>query len=89
MTQDYIVTLAKQALMLTLLLSAPMLIAALVIGLLIGILQAVTQIQEMTITFVPKIIGVFLVLVLFLPWMLNMIIGFTQNLFASIPQLIH
>ncbi|MBP7462548.1 MAG: flagellar biosynthesis protein FliQ [Candidatus Delongbacteria bacterium] len=89
MTQAYIVTLAKQALLLTLLLSAPMLVAALVIGLLIGILQAVTQVQEMTITYVPKIIGVFLVLVLFLPWMMNLIISFTQNLFAGIPQLIH
>jgi len=88
LTQQYIISLGKDALLLTLLLSAPMLIAGLLVGMLIGILQAVTQIHEMTITFVPKIIAVFVILIIFLPWLMNLIIPFTIRLFESIPTLI-
>ncbi|MCK9275541.1 MAG: flagellar biosynthesis protein FliQ [Syntrophales bacterium] len=80
--------MAKEAVEVTLLLSAPMLLVGLAIGLVVSILQAVTQVQEMTLTFVPKIIGVMLALVIALPWMINLMVAYTENLFASIPNLI-
>lgn len=89
MTEEYVITLGKQALTLTLFLAAPMLISGLFIGLVIGILQAVTQVHEMTITFVPKIVFVLISLMLALPWLMNMIIDFTTQLFQNIPNIIH
>ncbi len=85
MTQELVIALAKNALWTTLLVSAPILIFGLVVGLAIGIFQAVTQIQELTLTFVPKILVVILALVFFLPWMLNTLITFTLSVFALIP----
>ncbi|MBN2255110.1 MAG: flagellar biosynthesis protein FliQ [Deltaproteobacteria bacterium] len=85
MSIDLVMGLADEAIKVTLLLSAPMLIVGLVIGLIISIFQAVTQIQEMTLTFVPKIVAVMIALLIALPWMVNLIITYTQNLFASIP----
>ncbi len=64
-----------------------MLILALVVGLMISILQAITQIQEMTLTFIPKIIAVSVALIIFLPWMITTVVGFTNQLFALIPTL--
>jgi len=87
MTQDFIIYLAKEAVYTILLLAGPLLGCSLLVGLLISIFQATTQIQEQTLTFVPKIIIVFISLVIFGPWMLNLIIAFTVNLFSSIPQL--
>jgi len=84
-TQELVIALAKNALWTTLLVSAPILIFGLVVGLAIGIFQAVTQIQELTLTFVPKILVVILALVFFLPWMLNTLITFTLSVFALIP----
>ncbi len=87
MSAEMIVTIGREALMTTLLVSAPLLIAALVIGLIISLFQAVTQINEMTMTFVPKIIAVAAALLIFLPWIVNRLTDFTQNLYQLIPGL--
>ena len=87
MTQDYIIFLAKEAVYAILLLSGPLLGASLIIGLSISIFQATTQIQEQTLTFVPKIALVMISLVIFGPWMLNILVTFTTNLFMSIPYI--
>ena len=89
MTQEFVVALGKDALSTALLIAGPMLIAGLVIGLIVGIFQAVTQIHEMTLTFVPKILIVILTLFIFLPWMLNTLISFTTGVFNSIPAIAH
>ncbi|MEF8758191.1 MAG: flagellar biosynthesis protein FliQ [Candidatus Accumulibacter sp. UW25] len=80
--------IGRQAIELTLLLSAPLLLAALVIGLIVSIFQAATQINEQTLSFIPKLVGMFLTLVLAGPWMLQMMVDYIQRLFESIPQLI-
>jgi flagellar biosynthetic protein FliQ len=87
-TPEFVVGLAGEAIKITLLLSAPLLGVGLVIGLLIAILQATTQIQEMTLTFVPKIVLVLLTLLVAMPWMLSKMSSFTSNLIISIPQMI-
>ncbi|NMC44017.1 MAG: flagellar biosynthesis protein FliQ [candidate division Zixibacteria bacterium] len=88
MTPQYVLSLGREAITLTLLVSAPMLIFGLVVGLLISILQAVTQIHEMTLTFIPKIVAVALALLLFLPWIINIMVDFTTRLFGTIPTLV-
>ncbi len=88
MTSQYVIALGKEAIMLTLMVSAPMLILGLIVGLAIAIFQAVTQIHEMTLTFVPKIIAVGLALLICFPWIINMMVGFTTRLFSSIPTLV-
>ncbi len=88
MTEQTVIHLARQTVELTLMLSAPMLLAGLVIGLLISIFQAVTQIQEMTLTFVPKIVAVMVALLLTFPWMMKKLLEFTQNLILNIPGFI-
>lgn len=80
--------IANQALYTALLVSAPVLGVALVVGLLISILQATTQLQEMTLSFVPKIVAVFIVIIIFGPWMLNVMTSFTYDLYTSIPKLL-
>jgi flagellar biosynthesis protein FliQ len=87
MTPQYVLALGREAIMMTLMVSAPMLAFGLVVGLLISILQAVTQIHEMTLTFIPKIVAVAAALLIFLPWMINMIVDFTTRLLVSIPTL--
>jgi len=87
MSQEMVVTIGREALTLTLMVSGPMLLFGLIIGVLISIFQAVTQINEMTLTFVPKIIAVAAALLLFLPWMINLIVDFTNRMFALIPTL--
>lgn len=88
MTPETVMTLGRQALELTLVVSAPMLLTALLIGLLISIFQAATQINEMTLSFIPKLIGMFSVLVIIGPWMVSMMLDYIQNLFSSIPWLV-
>ncbi len=88
MTSQYVIALGKEAIILTLMVSAPMLILGLIVGLAIAIFQAVTQIHEMTLTFVPKIIAVGLALLICFPWIINMMVGFTTRLFTSIPTLV-
>lgn len=84
MTIDEIIFLGRDAMIVTLLVSSPMLLSGLVIGLLISIFQSVTQIQEITLTFVPKIFVVFLSFVVFLPWMGNTLLGFMIPLFSNL-----
>ncbi len=88
MTDTTVLTLAKEAVKLALLISGPVLITALLVGLIISIFQAVTQIQEMTLTFVPKILAMILVFILTLPWTLKKLIAFTENLIINIPNYI-
>ena len=87
MTAEMIIGLAKNAMETTLLISAPLLLSGLVIGLLVSIFQAVTQIQEMTLTFIPKIVAVFLALLIFFPWMLEIMTAFTTNMFNKISEI--
>ncbi|PJA26654.1 MAG: flagellar biosynthetic protein FliQ [candidate division Zixibacteria bacterium CG_4_9_14_3_um_filter_46_8] len=89
MDMNYVLTLGREAITLTLLVSAPMLISGLVVGLIVSIFQAVTQINEMTLTFIPKIVAVAIALLLFLPWMINMILDFMTRMFGSISTLAH
>lgn len=77
MTQELVQEIAKQAVFTTLSIAGPMLVFGLVTGLLIGIIQAVTQVHEMTLTFIPKIVAVAIALVLFMPWILSRITGFS------------
>jgi flagellar biosynthetic protein FliQ len=72
----------------TLMLAAPMLLTALVVGLLVSIFQAATQINEMTLTFIPKLIGVFVVLVVAGPWMLTVMLDYMRQVFTSIPGMV-
>lgn len=85
MTQDFIISLGKEIIKTTMLLSAPMLGFGLVIGIIVSIFQAVTSIQEMTLTFIPKILAVMFAILLFMPWMLNIMINFTTVLYKNIP----
>jgi flagellar biosynthetic protein FliQ len=86
MSPESVMQLGTEALYLTLKVSAPMLLSALIIGLIISIFQAATQINESTLSFIPKLVGVFLALVLTGAWMLAELTDFTRNLFLSIPQ---
>jgi len=88
MTPDTIVHLGSEALKMVLLISAPMLLTGLVVGVLISLFQAVTQIQEMTLTFVPKIIVVFVTMIIAGPWMVSSMVDFTRHFFELIPTLL-
>lgn len=88
MTPDFVIDMLTQALQLSLLIASPMLLFGLVIGLIISIFQSVTQIQEMTLTYIPKIIGVILAVMLFAPWMLDKIMAYTIQLFNNLPNYI-
>ena len=88
MTPELVTSLVQQALEVTILLSAPLLLTALVTGLVVSIFQAATQINEMTLSFIPKLLAIFAVLVLAGPWMLNVIVDFTRRLIEGIPGMI-
>jgi flagellar biosynthesis protein FliQ len=88
MTQEFIISFAMESMKTTLLLSAPMLGFGLVTGLAVSIFQAVTSIQELTLTFIPKILAVFLALLLFFPWLFQLMLSFTENIFLNIPNYI-
>jgi flagellar biosynthetic protein FliQ len=81
-------TMGYEAMKLTLLLGAPLLLVALFTGLLISLFQAATQINEMTLSFIPKLLAVFATLVIAGPWMLGMMLDYMRSLFSSIPQLV-
>lgn len=83
MTIDDVIYIGRDAILVTLLVSAPMLLSGLIIGLIISILQSVTQIQEMTLTFVPKIIIVLVMFVVFLPWMIGVTLAFAEPIFGD------
>jgi len=84
MSPDLVVGLTTKALEISLLLAAPMLGFGLIAGLIVSIFQSVTQIQEMTLTFIPKILAVVLALIIFFPWMMNLMINFTITLFQNL-----
>lgn len=88
MTPDSVMDLGERALQLTVLLSAPILLSALAIGLLVAMFQAATQINEMTLSFVPKLLVTVIVLSMAGPWMLRLIINFTRQTYLQIPELI-
>ena len=88
MTPETVMTVGTRALEITMLLAAPLLIVALVTGLLVGVFQAATQINEMTLSFIPKLIAMAATMALAGPWMLKLIVGYTRELFESIPGLI-
>ena len=88
MTPDFIIGFARGAVETTLMLAMPMLGLGMIVGLTISIFQSVTQIQEMTLTFVPKIVAVMLGLMLFGPWMLSKLMTFTERIFTNFPQYI-
>jgi flagellar biosynthetic protein FliQ len=88
MTPEFVIDLGQRTIETALFLSAPLLISTLVIGLLVSLFQAVTQINESTLTFLPKIIAVAVSLMIFFPWMLSLMVGFTANIFTHIPDYI-
>ena len=88
MTPGIVMEIGRQALEVTLVLAAPMLLSALIVGLIVSIFQAATQLNEATLQFVPKLVVMFLVLILVGPWMLQYMMDYIQRLFESIPQLI-
>ena len=88
MTPETVLTIASESLTLTALLAAPLLLVTLITGVLVGVLQAATQINEMTLSFIPKLIVLVLTLMIMGPWMLQLITGYTRTLFTSIPGMI-
>lgn len=88
MTPESVINIAQQAIQVTLLVSAPLLLAALATGLLVSVFQAATQINEMTLSFIPKLLVTFVVLVVAGPWMLELMVDYMRRLFESIPGLI-
>ncbi len=89
MSQEFVIYLAREALTTALLLAAPALGLGMLVGLAVSVLQATTQIQEQTLTFVPKIVVVLLSLLIFGSWMLNIIVTFTQELFGNMSTIVH
>jgi flagellar biosynthesis protein FliQ len=89
MTPETVMTIGQRALEITLMLAAPLLLTALVTGLLVGAFQAATQINEMTLSFIPKLLALALALVVAGPWMLKIIVSYTRELIVSIPGLIN
>ena len=88
MTPETVLTIAQRALEMTLMLAAPLLVVALMVGLLVGVFQAATQINEMTLSFIPKLLGMAAALVIAGPWMLKELVGYTRTLIESIPSLV-
>ena len=88
MTPEEVVTVGRHALELTLMLAAPLLLTALAVGLIVGIFQAATQINEMTLSFIPKLLAMAAMLALTGPWMLRTLVEYTRNLIESIPGMI-
>ena len=89
MTQELIIGLGQQAVLMMVMLAGPLLAVSLVVGLVVSIFQAVTQVNEMTLTFVPKVIAIFAVLIVLGPWMLQMLLGYTANTFAQMATFAH
>jgi flagellar biosynthesis protein FliQ len=89
MTESMVFTIAEQAITVILLVAGPILLATLVVGSLISLVQAATQINEATLTFIPKIVVVVLILVILGSWMLQKLVTFTSNLFTMLPNLVH
>ena len=88
MNSTAVINMMSEALQLTLLVSAPLLLTALVVGLVVSVFQAATQINEMTLSFIPKLVGIFVAIVVAGPWMLTLLIDYTQRLFTNIPAMV-
>ena len=88
MTPEIVLAMVRQALEITILISAPLLLTALVTGLLVSVFQAATQINEMTLSFIPKLLAIFLALVIAGPWMLGVMVDYTRRLILGIPGMI-
>lgn len=86
MSENYVIYMARQTLGVILLVGGPVLGVTLVVGLLVSIFQAITQIQEQTLTFIPKLLAAAIVIIVLGPWMLQTMIGFTTNIFNSLPN---
>jgi|YNPMSStandDraft_1061717.scaffolds.fasta_scaffold05294_5 flagellar biosynthetic protein FliQ len=85
MTVEFLNYISKQTFETIILVGGPVLLVSLLVGLIIGLFQAITQLQEMTISFVPKVIAVFLTLLLTIPWMVNIMTKFTRGIFENLP----
>jgi len=88
MSESFVIGVVKDAVTSIIMVSGPVLLISLAVGLLISIFQATTQIQEQTLTFVPKILAVFASLIIFGPWMLQLLVGLTQRMFDAIPYMV-
>jgi len=88
MTPESVMGIGQHALVVTLMIAAPLLLTALAVGLLVGVLQAATQINEMTLSFIPKLLALAVVLVIAGPWMLRTLIDYTRHLIESLPSLV-
>jgi flagellar biosynthetic protein FliQ len=86
MSGDVVIQLAQEALMTVILVSAPMLGLGLIVGLMVSVFQATTSIQEQTLAFIPKIIAVFVSILIFGPWMLRIMVGYVNNVFVNLPM---
>ncbi|MGJ9418167.1 flagellar biosynthesis protein FliQ [Massilia sp. CMS3.1] len=89
MTPESVMTMGRQAMEITLLVSAPLLLIALIIGLVVSIFQAATQINEATLSFIPKLVGVFVALVIAGPWMLSVMLDYMRQVFTGIPGMVN
>ena len=85
MTEQFAIDIGRQAIYTILMVLSPLLGAGLIVGIFVGILQAVTQVHEMTLTFVPKILAIVIVLILLLPWMLTTLLDYTRNILTHLP----
>ena len=88
MTPESVMTMGRQAMEITLLVSSPLLLIALIIGLVVSIFQAATQINEATLSFIPKLVGVFIALVIAGPWMLSVMLDYMRQVFTGIPGMV-
>jgi flagellar biosynthetic protein FliQ len=88
MTPESVMTMGRNAMEVTLMVSAPLLLVALIIGLVVSIFQAATQINESTLSFIPKLVGIFLALIVAGPWMLSVMLDYMRQVFTGIPQMI-
>ncbi|HLW57683.1 MAG TPA: flagellar biosynthesis protein FliQ [Bacteriovoracaceae bacterium] len=88
MENEFVIEVISQAIRVTLMMAAPMLIGALLVGILVSIFQAVTQINEQTLSFIPKILVIVAAMVIFSPWMMDTIVNYTRELFISIPEIV-
>jgi flagellar biosynthetic protein FliQ len=88
MNSTAVIAMIREALELTLIVSAPLLLTALAVGLVVSVFQAATQINEMTLSFIPKLLGVFVAIVVAGPWILQLLIDYTQRIFTNIPLLV-
>ncbi|GAB3537590.1 flagellar biosynthesis protein FliQ [Noviherbaspirillum agri] len=88
MTPESVMTIGRQAMEVTLMVAAPLLLVALAVGLVVSIFQAATQINEMTLSFIPKLVGIFITLILAGPWMLTIMLDYMRQMFTSIPGMV-